>query len=177
MQSLMQSLTFAQWLDLAVLLVTGLLVLFGFWLMAGAQQDDSQPDLHYLAEIDDFRGNAAVEHWANVFVLNNVPRRFGLSFAQFMTNPRGYLQVLFFYPAKDVPEVRPLLPAQVVVYERLLREELEAEELQQLQDRELAALESRYQTISNSGGRITSSMATRKQPRKWQTRGTHLKHA
>ncbi len=171
----MESLTTDQWIELIVLIVTGSLALIGFWVMPGVQQDDREPTLHHLGEIDDVRSGASVEHWANIFVSNNVSHRFGLSFAQFMTNPRGYLQVLFFHPDKEPLDPRPLLPAQVVVYERVLRQELEAIEQQQLQDKELAALESKYQAISNSGGRLGCPMNQTKRTRKWQTRGSHLK--
>ena len=175
--TLIHTLSPAQWADLAVILVTGSLALFGCWVMAGAQQVDREPILRHLGEIDDVRCGAAVEHWANIFVSNNISHRFGLSFAQFMTNPRGYLQVLFFHPDKTDLEPRPLLPAQTVAYERILRAELDLDEQQRLQEQELAALETKYQAISNSGGRAISPMNRSKRPRKWQTRGSQLKHA
>lgn len=163
-----------QWLQLALIVTVGLLSLLLFAVLVPTQQEE--PDLKHLQLIDDVVGCVGVEHWANVFVDNNLRGR-GLTFEQFMTNPRGWLQVLVFTKETTSEEPLPLLPAQVVVYERVLRQDLEAQERDRLQEKALEALESKYATVSNSGGRLRSSMSTRKQPRKWQTRGHHYKPA
>jgi hypothetical protein len=163
---------FPPWLQLTVIVVVGLINLALFAVLVPDTADE--PDLRHLTTIDDYHSPVAIEHWANVFVSNNFAGR-GLTFDQFMTNPRGWLQVMVF-PADNWPDnPRPLLPAQNVVYERQLREDLEEDEFIRMEERQIEELEHIYNTVSNRGGRVTSSMSTRKQPRKWQTRGQHLK--
>lgn len=160
------------WLQLAVIVTIGMVNVILFAVEFPIREDE--PDLKHLSDIDDYHSQVSINHWANIFVSNNFSGR-GLTFDQFMTNPRGWLQVMVF-PSDNWPDgPRPPLPAQTVVYERQLRADLEAEELTRMQERQITELEHIYNTVSNRGGRVTSSMSARKQPRKWQTRGSHLK--
>lgn len=162
-----------EWQQLILICSIGLANLVLFSVLFPIQQAD-EPDLHHLNMIDDYYGPSAIGFWANIYVENNLSLR-GLSFEQFMANPRGWVNAMLFHPDNWPEGPQPLLPAQVVVYERQLRTDLDAEELERLEEAELQQLETLYHTVSNRGGRVTSSMSGHKQPRKWQTRGTHLK--
>lgn len=125
--------------------------------------------------IDDIRVSGNIDYWAEIYERNNF-RNHGVSFDRFMANPRGYLQVFKFDVAPPSEEFRPLLPAQVAVKMRLQQAELEADEQAQLQARHLAQLERKYDSISNTGGRIVAPIRPLRVTHKWQT-GGHQAHA
>lgn len=137
--------------------------------------DDDDDDLSHVRLIDDVSSALSINHWAHIFVSNNL-KSHGITFDQFMSNPRGWTQVLLFAEDKTSDDLDPLLPAQAVVYEKVLRSELDAAEQQRIQDEEVRALESKYATVSNRGQRLTSQMTGRKPPRKYRSRH-QLKHA
>ncbi|MDX1491300.1 MAG: hypothetical protein R3332_08435 [Pseudohongiellaceae bacterium] len=128
-------------------------------------------------DIDDFYSSASIEFWSQIYQSNPALHR--VSFDSFMLNPKGYVRAHIFDEFRKEPddlEPLPLLPRQADLRDHLQRIEDEEYQANVLAEKELRELERRYQTISNNNGRLHAPTKSRR-PKKWQTRGTHLKHA
>ena len=153
-------------LQIAGLILVQFLVLIVVVLQSNQTHDEDERN----TVVDDFSCPQSIAYWAVIFVTN--PFRIRLTFEQFMMNPRGYLQAHIFYPNNVDPEYfEPLLPAQVVVYERLLLAETIEENDLRLEELAERKLEHEYSELSISGGHFVSPMHKQRRTRKWKTRG------
>lgn len=140
--------------------------LYCYLTVLDARRIDACQEPEFVSEIDQYRTAAFMAHWSTIYQTN--PALHCVEFHCFLLNPRGYLAALVWRTSDDeVPESLPLLPRQIYVADKLEYDQLQ-------QEKQLQQLEKQYSQISNRNGKFFIPMHTRR-PRKWQTRGAHLK--
>ena len=159
-------------MDLFLLIVSAVGTLLYCHLSAlDAARMDACEEPDFLVDIDQHRTPAFMHHWSEIYARN--PALHCMEFQVFICNPRGYMDA-HVWRTRDLQETPDLDPAPLLPRQMYAADKIDYEQLQQ--EKALHRLEQQYGRISNSNGHYFAPMQKRR-PRKWQTRGTHLKHA